>query len=44
MKITRVSGVVYRQDLKPGAPLSKFAGSGTIEKTARRLTQQSGSQ
>ena len=28
MKITRVSGVVYRQQLKPGAPKPKFAGEG----------------
>ena len=28
MKITRVSGVVYRQHLKPGAPQPKFAGEG----------------
>ncbi len=28
MKITRVSGVVYRQQLKPGGPKPKFAGEG----------------
>jgi D-galactarolactone cycloisomerase len=28
MKITRVSGVVYRQHLKPGGPQLKFAGEG----------------
>ena len=28
MKITRVSGVVYRQQLKPGAAQPKFAGEG----------------
>jgi len=28
MKITRVSGVVYRQQLKPGGPRPKFAGEG----------------
>ncbi len=28
MKITRVSGVVYRQELRPGAPQPKFAGEG----------------
>lgn len=28
MKITRVSGVVYRQELKPGGPQPKFAGEG----------------
>ncbi|MEI9803432.1 MAG: hypothetical protein WDN48_01870 [Pseudolabrys sp.] len=26
MKITRVSGVVYRQELKPTGPQPKFAG------------------
>ena len=28
MKITQVSGVVYRQQLKPGGPTPKFAGEG----------------
>src|SRR5882757_173166 len=28
MKITRVSAVVYRQQLKPGGPRPKFAGEG----------------
>jgi D-galactarolactone cycloisomerase len=28
MKITRVTGVVYRQELKPGGPQPKFAGEG----------------
>jgi L-alanine-DL-glutamate epimerase-like enolase superfamily enzyme len=28
MKITRVSGIVYRQQLKPGGPQPKFAGEG----------------
>jgi len=28
MKITRVSGVVYRQQLKPGGATPKFAGEG----------------
>ncbi len=28
MKITRVSGVVYRQQLEPGGPKPKFAGEG----------------
>src|ERR1700723_3170647 len=28
MKITSVSGVVYRQQLKPGGPRPKFAGEG----------------
>jgi L-alanine-DL-glutamate epimerase-like enolase superfamily enzyme len=28
MKITRVSGVVYRQQLRPGGPQPKFAGEG----------------
>jgi D-galactarolactone cycloisomerase len=28
MKITRVSGIVYRQQLKPGSPQPKFAGEG----------------
>src|SRR5665213_627202 len=28
MKITRVSGIVYRQHLKPGAPQPKFSGEG----------------
>ena len=28
MKITRVSGIVYRQQLKPGGPKPKFAGEG----------------
>jgi hypothetical protein len=28
MKITRVSGIVYRRQLKPGGPKPTFAGEG----------------